>query len=145
MTLAELMPHIAAGHIILVAEFRGGRVESSGFSDRVTGNAVKTLQLVYAVERQGVGMIEKIILRRYLLSGVTADQVEIKLTKGCVYAFPLEKFELKRGTIFGRMAPWEPVKIDKEKGPPCVPPPGGTQGAPNLVYIQTTPHHHEQK
>jgi hypothetical protein len=128
MKLADLLPIVAAGHIVLVAEFRGGRVESSGYVDRETGNAIKTLQLVFAVERQGEGMIEKVILRRYLLPTVTEDQVQIKLVKGCVYAFPLEKFELKRGTLFGRMAVWEPVMIDKEE--PLSPPPASAGGGP---------------
>jgi hypothetical protein len=143
MKPAELIPYLMAGHIILVAEFRGGRVEQSGFVDKTTGEKTSTLQLTYAVERQGQGMIEKIILRRYLPPDVTPEKAEIKLAKGCVYAFVLEKFELRRGMIFGRMAIWEPVIIDKEEGAGA-PAPAGTR-PPNLVYIQTTPHNHEQK
>ncbi len=143
MTLAELMPYVGAGHIILVAEFRGGKVESSGYVDKETGNAIKTLQIVYAVERPGPGMIEKVFLRRYLPPDVTAEQVEIKLVKGCHYAFALEKFETKRGSIFARLGPWEPVMIDKEEGAGA-PAQAGAR-LPNLVYNQTTPQPNEQK
>jgi len=117
MTPFELIRIVMDGHIVLVAEFRGGKVESAGYVDKETGNAIKTLQLVYAVERQGRGMVDKILLRRYLPPDVTADQMEIKLVKGCVYAFALNKFEAKRGMLFGRMAEMEPVIIDKEEGP----------------------------
>ena len=117
MTPFELIRFVMDGHLILVAEFRGGKVESSGYVDKETGNAIKTLQLSYAVERQGRGMIEKVLLRRYLPPDVTADQVEIKLVKGAVYAFALDKFEAKRGMLFGRMSEMEPVIIDKEEGP----------------------------
>jgi hypothetical protein len=114
MTPFELIGFVLDGHIILAAEFRGGKVESAGYVDKETGEAIKMLQIVYAVERQGRGMIEKILLRRYLPLDVTADQVEIKLEKGKLYAFPLEKFETKRGMIFGRLANMEPLMIDKE-------------------------------
>ena len=116
MKPADLIPPLLAGHIILVAEFRGGRVEQSGFVDKTTGEKTATLQVTFAVERQGQGMIEKIILRRYLRPDVTAEKAEIILVKGCLYAFALEKFELRRGTIFGRMAASEPVMIEREEG-----------------------------
>lgn len=143
MKLIALLPHIAAGHLILVAEFRGGKVHSSGYVDKQTGLAIKTLQVTYAVERQGTGMIEKVILNRYLPPDVTAEQFAIKLVKGCVYAFVIEKYELKRMTFFGRMAATEPVMIDKEEGAEA--PAAGGARLPNLVYNQTTPHEHEQK
>jgi len=143
MKLSELMPYVGAGHLILVAEFRGGKVHSSGYVDKQTGLATKTLQVTYAVERQGVGMIEKVILNRYLPPDITAEQFEIKLVKGCVYAFVIEKYELKRMTFFGRMAAMEPVMIDKEEGAEA--PAAGGCPAPNLVYNQTTPHEYEQK
>jgi len=116
MKPADLLPPILAGHIILVAEFRGGRVEQSGFVDKTTGEKTATLQLTFAVERQGQGMIEKIILRRYLPPEIAAENAKINLVKGGVYAFVLEKFELRRGTIFGRMAASEPVMIEREEG-----------------------------
>jgi len=126
MTQLELIQIVMAGHIILVAEYRGGKVESSGYVDKETGNAIKTLQLAYAVERQGKGMIDKILLRKYLQPDVTAEQVEIKLVKGYVYAFPLDKFEAKRGMLFGRMAETEPVLIEQGEEPQC-PPKAGTR------------------
>ncbi len=138
MKLDALLPHIAAGHLILVAEFRGGKVSSSGFVDKETGLATKTLQVTYAVERQGVGMCEKVILNRYLPPDVTAEQFEIKLVKGCVYAFVIEKYEQKRMTFFGRMSAMEPVMIDKEEGDGA-PAEGGCPSPSNLVYNQTTP------
>lgn len=117
MTPFELIRIVMAGHIVLVAEFRGGKVESAGYVEKETGDAIKTLQLVYAVERQGRGMVDKILLRRYLPPDTLEDQVEIKLVKGCVYAFPLDKFEAKRGMLFGRMAEMEPVLIDEGEEP----------------------------
>ncbi|HEX4139656.1 MAG TPA: hypothetical protein VHY09_04865 [Candidatus Methylacidiphilales bacterium] len=116
MKPVDLIPDLLAGHIILVAEFRGGRVEQSGFVDKITGEKTSTLQLTYAVERQGQGMIEKIILRRYLQPDVTPEQAEIKLVKGSLYAFVLDKFEVRRGMVFGRMAALEPLMIDKGEG-----------------------------
>jgi hypothetical protein len=113
MTPFELIRFVMDGHLILVAEFRGGKVESAGYVDKETGEAIKTLQLAYAVERRGRGMIENVLLRRYLQPDVTADQVEIKLEKGRIYAFALDKFEAKRGMMFGRMTAQEPMLIDE--------------------------------
>jgi hypothetical protein len=109
MKPVDLIPAVLDGHIILVAEFRGGRVEQSGFVDKITGEKTSTLQLTYAVERQGQGMIEKVILRRYLQPSVTPEEAEIKLVKGVHYAFVLDKFEVRRGMVFGRMSVMEPV------------------------------------
>jgi hypothetical protein len=133
----ELIRPLLGGHIILVAEFRGGKLESIGYVDKTSGLALKRFRLSFAVERQGKGLIEHVNLIRYLLPQEDPDKIEIKLEKGSLYAFPLEAVEQKRGMMVGRMSAGEPVMIDSE-GEPLGPTKEGLR-PPNLVYYPTTP------
>jgi hypothetical protein len=90
MTPEGLIPYLMAGHIILVAEFRGGKIEAVGYVDKTSGLAQMRHRRSYAVERQGLGLIEHVTLTRYLMPGDDPDKAEITLEKGELYAFALE-------------------------------------------------------
>ncbi len=116
MTPERLIPWLMAGHIILVAEFRGGKIEAVGYVDKTSGLAQMRYRRAYAVERQGPGLIEQVILTRYLMPGDDPDKAEITLERGRMYAFALEAFQQVRNHMVGRMAAGEPVMIDRIEG-----------------------------
>ena len=116
MTPEGLIPWLMAGHIILVAEFRGGKVEEVGYVDKTTGLAQLKHRRAYAVERQGPGLIEQVILTRYLQPNEKPDEIVVNLEKGRMYAFALEAIQHVRNHMVGRMAAGEPVVIDRIEG-----------------------------
>jgi len=128
MTPLELIHVVLDGHIILVAEFRGGKLETVGYVDKKTGEAINRLLLSFAVERQGRGLVAYILLQRYFPATASPEETEIKLEKGCLYAFPLDAIETRRGILVGRLAAAQPVMIDREG--PLGPPPAPAGGRP---------------
>jgi hypothetical protein len=112
MTPAELVPYFMVGHILLVAEFRGGKLETVGYVDKTTGDAISRLCLSFAVERQGFA--GPVLLQRYFPSNVAQEETEITLEKGRLYVFPLEAIERRREILVGRMAAKKPMMIEEE-------------------------------
>jgi hypothetical protein len=128
MNAIELLRPLLGGHIILVAEFRGGKLETVGYVDKKSGEAINRLMLSFAVERQGQGLVSYVLLQRYFPATASPEETEIKLEKGRLYAFPLDAIETRRGILVGRMAAAQPVEIDKEEGADA--PAAGGRAAP---------------
>ena len=116
MTPEGLIPYLMSGHLIMVGEFRGGKVEAVGYVDKTTGLSQMRYRRAYAVERQGPGLIEQVILTHYLLPHEKPEEIVISLEKGRLYAFALEAFQQVRNHMAGRMAAGDPVMIDRIEG-----------------------------
>jgi uracil-DNA glycosylase len=116
MKAVELLRPLLGGHIILVAEFRGGKLETVGYVDKKSGESINRLMLSLAVERQGQELVAYVLLQRYFPDTATPEETEIKLEKGRLYAFSLDAIETRRGILVGRLAIEQPVEIDKEEG-----------------------------
>ncbi len=111
MTENELLERVIAGRIILVGEFRNGRVETKASLDRNNGEVIHIAQIVYAVEC-GSTFGTVIIYRTVPADMSMTGDIDIGLTKGRRYAFELDKLNRKGGFVTAQLGFREPEPID---------------------------------
>lgn len=115
MTSNELLNRVMAGRLILVGEFRNGRVETKASLDRGSGLAIQTSGIVYAVECGSA--FGTVLIHRAVPADVTnANDVNIGLIKGRRYAFELNRLVRNGDFVNAHLAFREPEPIDDGTG-----------------------------
>jgi hypothetical protein len=132
MKTGELLQLILRGHLIVVGEYRGGRAEAAGFTDRRTGDAIKCVYAIYLIECACRGIVDRAIIRQRRVGIENPDEVPFPYEKGKRYAFFLESFKIERGQFSGWIGDREPQLIEGIEEAGCAP--QGALPPPNLVY-----------
>jgi hypothetical protein len=131
MKATELLHLILRGHLIVVGEYRGGRAESAGFTDRRTGDAIKCVYAIYLIECACRGIVDRAIIRQRRIGVENPDEVPFPYEKGKRYVFFLESFKIERGQFYGWIGDRGPEAIETDEEAGCAP--QGALPPPNLV------------
>ena len=98
------------GQVVIVGEFRNGRVQSSDTFDRLSGEKIQRHEIVYAVECSAT--FGTVLIHRCLPADLDVAKVEIGLLKGRRYAFELDWFERKNSGVYAQLSFREPELLE---------------------------------
>ena len=117
MTPLEAWNLIRSGRFLLVGNLRACDVQESGFVDKKTGLAEKTLLITYFIECQPVQGYEMVRVTRRLPLGEDAHVEALKaaVKRGALYAFHVLSLEKKVGITLARLAGTEPILIEESE------------------------------
>src|SRR6478672_2066185 len=118
MTAGELLRQVLQGNLILVGDYRGSHAEMTGYVDKKSGQAIRSVRAIHLVECVWYDRVDRVLLMQYFGGGATLEQVAATFTyeRGRKYVFYLDSFKQERGQLTGRLAGWdpEPLEISQE-------------------------------
>ena len=129
MTRDELVMQVLQGILVLVGDYRGSHAEPTGYVDKKSGQAIRSVRAIHLVECIWYDRVDRVLLMQYFGGGATLEQVAATFTyeRGRKYVFYLDSFKRERGQLTGRLAGWdpEPLELAEEAGgsPEGDPPP----------------------
>ena len=118
MTPMEAWNLIRSGRFLLVGNLRACDVQESGFVDRKSGLAEKTLLITYFIECQPVHGFEIVKVTRRLPLGEDerVEAIKAAVKRGALYAFHILGFEKKIGFTLAKLAGTaEPILIEESE------------------------------
>ena len=112
---------------MLVGDYRGSHAEMTGYVDKQSGQAIRSVRAIHLVECVWYDRVDRVLLMQYFGGGATVEQAAATFTyqRGQRYVFYLESFKRERGQLTGRLGEWdpEPLELSEEAG-------GSPQGEP---------------
>jgi hypothetical protein len=127
MTTDELVKQVLQGILVLIGDYRGSHAEMTGYVDKNSGQAIRSVRAIHLVECVWYDRVDRVLLMQYFGGGATLEQATatFRYEKGRKYVFYLDSFKRERGQLTGRLAEWdpEPLELAEEAG-------GSPQGGP---------------
>ncbi len=111
ITNSQLLNRILEGRLILVGEFRNGRLNFKDTVDSVSGEKIQTVEYVYAVEC-GDAFGSVMIHRPQPAIAPDVTVVKLGLEKGRRYAFELDRLVRKGGFVNAHLGFREPELVE---------------------------------
>ena len=114
MTRDELVTQVLQGILVLVGEYRGSHAETAGYVDKKSGQAIRSVRAIHIVECVWYDRMDRVVLMQYFGGGATLEQAAatFRYEKGRKYVFYLDSFKRERGQLTGRLAEWDPERLE---------------------------------
>ncbi len=112
ITHNQLLERVLDGRLILVGEYRGGKLDYKDIVDSASGQKIQTVQYVYAVEC-GAAFGTVRIFRPQPIPTAEVTVTTIGLEKGRRYAFELDRLVHKGGFVTAHLGYREPELVEE--------------------------------